>query len=364
MTYTAAVVTVSDRGAAGERTDTSAPALVRMLEDAGFADVARRTIPDDFQRISDTLRDLAARGTQLVVTTGGTGLGPRDVTPEATQAVIDREVPGLAELMRAAGRVATPMADLSRSVVGLRFGTLIVNVPGSQRAATESLAAVLPVLPHALALVGGDTEHREDATTTRPQTGRASHAATADDHGGPRGHAHDEACALAHDDSAAPTLGRLVAVYATPVSRYLLHWGRELGFRTVLVEPDAERIGGDHRASAHEIVDSVGAAAPDDATDVVVTDHDAPDLVEHLAAALATPARSIGLMGSRRHAPPHVDPLRRRGLDEATIARIQRPIGLDIGSRTPPEIALATLAGLVADRRGRAGRTVVSGPQH
>lgn len=159
MSFSVAVVTVGDRGAAGERVDTSAPALIALLEDAGFQLAARRTVPDDFQRISDTLRDLAERGIALVVTTGGTGLGSRDVTPEATRAVVDREVPGLAEAMRAAGRASTPIADLSRSVVGLRFGTLIVNVPGSERAATESLAAVLPVLPHALALAAGDTEH-------------------------------------------------------------------------------------------------------------------------------------------------------------------------------------------------------------
>ena len=163
MTFTVAVVTVSDRGAAGERADTSAPALIALLEEAGFELAARRTVPDDFQRIGDTLRDLTSRDIDLVVTTGGTGLGPRDVTPEATRAVMDREVPGLAEAMRAAGRARTPLADLSRSLAGLRFSTLIVNVPGSERAATESLEAILPLLPHALRLVAGDTEHGTDA---------------------------------------------------------------------------------------------------------------------------------------------------------------------------------------------------------
>lgn len=167
VTFTVAVVTVSDRGAVGERVDTSAPALIALLEAAGFSLAARRTIPDDFQRIGDTLRDLTSREIDLVVTTGGTGLGPRDVTPEATRAVIDREVPGLAEAMRAAGRVRTPLADLSRSVAGLRFSTLVVNLPGSEQAATESLAAILPILPHALQLVAGDTEHGPD---TEPQT--------------------------------------------------------------------------------------------------------------------------------------------------------------------------------------------------
>lgn len=174
----------------------------------------------------------------------------------------------------------------------------------------------------------------------------------------------DEACRLATDESATAELGHLVAVHATAVSMYLLHWGGELGFRTTLVEADAQRIGAGHRRAADRIVTSIEEATPGDDADVVVTDHDAPDLADHLAAALRTRVRSIGLMGSQRHAPPHVEPLRGRGFDEAEIARIQRPIGLDIGSRTPPEIALATLAGLVADQRDRTGGRYGPGPRH
>lgn len=166
---------------------------------------------------------------------------------------------------------------------------------------------------------------------------------------------HDEACALAHGADVPPDRlpGRLVVVYASPVARYLLHWGKDLGYDTVLVEPDAGRPEPIHRAHADVIVPRSVDADVDDDTDAVVTDHDAADLVEQLAQLLVSPARWLGLMGSARHAPPHVAPLRERGFDDDAIERIHRPIGLDIGSKTPPEIALATLAGLVADRHGR-----------
>src|SRR5439155_15028390 len=156
---TAAVVTVSDGVAAGVRDDASGRALVALLGDHGF-DVGRHdVVPDERDRIASVLRDLAGSGVALVVTTGGTGLGPRDVTPEATRDVLDREAPGLAEAMRAAGRAQTPFAALSREVVGSKGSTLIVNLPGSERGATESLTAILPVLPHALDLLAGETAH-------------------------------------------------------------------------------------------------------------------------------------------------------------------------------------------------------------
>lgn len=160
---TAAVVTASDGTAAGTREDTSGPAVSALLEEAGFATVAREVVPDDLEAIAAVLCRLTDDGVALVCVTGGTGLGPRDVTPEATRAVIDREVPGLAEAMRAAGRASTPMADLSRGIVGLRGATLIVDLPGSPRGATESLAAILEVLPHALDLAAGDTAHHPPA---------------------------------------------------------------------------------------------------------------------------------------------------------------------------------------------------------
>ena len=156
--HEAAVVTCSNRSARGEREDTSGPAVVSALNDAGF-DVAPEAlvVADDADLIASTLAELADAGHRLVVTTGGTGLTPTDVTPAATRRVIDRELPGLAELMRAAGRGSTPMAALSQAVVGVRGVTLIANLPGSVRGATESLDALLPVLRHALdQLAGGD----------------------------------------------------------------------------------------------------------------------------------------------------------------------------------------------------------------
>jgi cyclic pyranopterin phosphate synthase len=156
--HEAAVVTCSNRSAAGEREDASGPLLVERLRGAGF-DVAPDAIvvPDDEDAIATLLAGLADAGHRLIVTTGGTGLTPTDVTPAATRRVIDREAPGLAELMRSAGVASTPMAALSRAVVGSRGSTLIVNVPGSPKGATESLDALLPVLRHALEqLAGGD----------------------------------------------------------------------------------------------------------------------------------------------------------------------------------------------------------------
>jgi cyclic pyranopterin phosphate synthase len=156
--HEAVVVTCSNRSAAGEREDESGPALVAALREAGW-DVAPHptVLPDDEGTIADTIARLADAGHRLILTTGGTGLTPNDVTPAATRRVIDREVPGLAELMRAAGLASTPMAALSRGVVGIRGTTLIANLPGSPRGATESLAALLPVVRHALEqLAGGD----------------------------------------------------------------------------------------------------------------------------------------------------------------------------------------------------------------
>lgn len=153
----ALVVTVSDGVAAGERDDASGEQLAERLTGLGFA-VDRVIVSDDRWQIEEALVAGAA-GHALTVTTGGTGLTPRDVTPQATVAVIDYEVPGLAELIRAEGRRSTPMAALSRGVVGVRDGALIVNVPGSPRAALESLEAIVPVLAHALETLAGPFDH-------------------------------------------------------------------------------------------------------------------------------------------------------------------------------------------------------------
>ena len=153
------MITVSDGVSAGQRKDVSGPALVRLLAGAEFEVSGPEVLPDVAQQISDAIVAAASAGADFVVTTGGTGLGPRDVTPQATSGVIEFEVPGLGETMRRAGAASTPMAALSRSMAGVRGSTLIVNVPGSMKGATESLEAILPVLPHAIRLLHGNTSH-------------------------------------------------------------------------------------------------------------------------------------------------------------------------------------------------------------
>jgi molybdopterin adenylyltransferase len=154
---TAYVLTVSDRGASGDREDTAGTAVAERLVGLGFS-VERGLVPDERPRIEATLVAACERH-PLVVTTGGTGLTPRDVTPQATLAVIDYQVPGLAEAMRADGRTVTPMAVLSRAVAGVRGRSLVVNLPGSPRGALESLASIEPVLGHALETLAGPFEH-------------------------------------------------------------------------------------------------------------------------------------------------------------------------------------------------------------
>lgn len=153
----AMVITISDGAAAGAREDEAGPALATWLAALGFG-VTRAVIPDNGLVIQGAIVAAAAEHV-LVVTTGGTGLTPRDVTPQSTLAVIDYEVPGLGEAMRAAGRAQTPMADLSRGVVGVLEQTLIVNVPGSPRAALENIEALAPTLIHALETLRGPFDH-------------------------------------------------------------------------------------------------------------------------------------------------------------------------------------------------------------
>ena len=158
MARRAAVLTVSDRVSAGARADASGDAAVEVLRGRGL-EVVRSAVPDDLERIKTSLRDLVEEGFELVVTTGGTGLAPRDVTPEATKQIIERDAPGLPELMRAAGRVKTPYAALSRGVAGIAGRTLVINLPGSTSAVRESLEAVTPLLDHALDVLAGSGEH-------------------------------------------------------------------------------------------------------------------------------------------------------------------------------------------------------------
>lgn len=156
---TAAVVTVSDSCARGEREDRSGPAVAQLLEKLHFSVAAREVVSDDVIQIQNLLIRLA-REVPLIVTTGGTGIAARDVTPDATMAVCEKLLDGIAERMRAEGAKKTPFAALSRGVCGVRSKTLILNLPGSPAGAVESLEVIASLLPHALELLGGKTEHR------------------------------------------------------------------------------------------------------------------------------------------------------------------------------------------------------------
>jgi molybdenum cofactor synthesis domain-containing protein len=151
------ILTLSDRSARGEREDASGPALARLIEAEGWSVDKQDLLPDDESAIRKRLISWADDGeVDVILTTGGTGFAPRDVTPEATRAVIDREAPGLAEGMRAASLKVTPHAMLSRIVTGIRKRTLIINLPGSPKGAAENLQVVIPVLPHAVQLLRED----------------------------------------------------------------------------------------------------------------------------------------------------------------------------------------------------------------
>lgn len=155
------VITASDACARGEREDASGAALDQLLTDLGATIIERKILSDDLEPLAEALRDFAERDdVNLIITTGGTGLGPRDNTPEATKQVIEREAPGIAEAIRAESLKSTPMAMISRGVCGLRSGTLIINLPGSPKAVKETFAVIAPVLPHALDLLAGRTAHK------------------------------------------------------------------------------------------------------------------------------------------------------------------------------------------------------------
>ena len=396
----AAVLTVSDGVAGGTREDGSGDAAEALLREAGFDVRERRVVPDERPAIEDALRALSATHA-LVVTTGGTGFGPRDVTPEATRAVLDREAPGLAELMRTSGLAQTPLAALSRAVAGTVGGALVLNLPGSPRGVRESLSAVLPVVPHALELLAGSTgahptgheaAHRERSDDTAVTDWveakavrvigappcRVGNAMTIVPGGavhGTLGCAEFDAAAVEaaaeafergepelrtfhHDDGdievylephRAPP--RLIVVSATDVARSLRPEMRRQRRHVVLVEPRAERISPEDEPAVTSL-DELELTASDE---VVFTDHDAPGIADMLEGVLRSPARFVGVMGSRRHVAHYVEDLRSRGLGEDALARIRSPLGLDLGGRRPEEVALSIAAGLVAARNDRAG---------
>jgi len=159
----AAILTISDTRAAGTREDTTTDLMAEILADIGIEVVARRLVPDEQDEIATAIVELTAGGTDLVLTSGGTGLAPRDITPEATRSVIDREAPGIAEAMRAQTARIQPLAWLSRAVAGTRGRTLVINLPGNPKAVRECLDVIGPMLGHALKLSSGgdgDVAHK------------------------------------------------------------------------------------------------------------------------------------------------------------------------------------------------------------
>ena len=161
MSIRAVVITASDACSRGEREDASGAALVQLLNGIGAEIVESKILSDDLEPLVQALKQFAEReDVNLIITTGGTGLGPRDNTPEATRRVIEREAPGIAEAIRAESLKVTPMAMISRGVCGVRAGTLIINLPGSPKAVQEGFAVIAAVLPHAIDLLEGRTAHK------------------------------------------------------------------------------------------------------------------------------------------------------------------------------------------------------------
>jgi molybdenum cofactor synthesis domain-containing protein len=413
------VVTVSDGVSRGVRDDASGRAVASLLESNGFGLGPHEVVPDERHEIETLLKRLVDEGIALVVTTGGTGLGPRDITPEATRAVIDREAPGLAEEMRASGRGETPFAALSRGIVGSRGAALIVNLPGSEQGAVQSLSALMPVLPHAMELLAGHTQHllgndaeRHDGHGHDDEAGRSIEAelearrrageavvlATAVRTEGAPPCRVGQKILLGASGAIAGTLGCAefddAAIGDAPT---VLSGGKpatatyehELGSVEVFLEPFTPRplllvfsatpvarllirwapdVGfepllveprperlSDEDRRAGRVTASIEGVNADAQTAAVHTDHDSPFVVDSLSNLLRSPAGFVGVMGSARHVGPHLEELRRRGFSEEDIQRVRTPVGIDLGARTAEEIALSILAGVVADRHRAEG---------
>jgi molybdopterin adenylyltransferase len=166
MGFRAVVITVSDRGARGERKDGSGPEVAGILQAIGMEIVARQIIPDEKELIRRALIEWSDGGkSDLIVTTGGTGVSPRDVTPDATREAVEREIPGMAEAMRQHSLTVTPYAMISRAMAGIRGQTLIINLPGSPKGARENLNVILPALVHAIEKIKGDTKECASRST-------------------------------------------------------------------------------------------------------------------------------------------------------------------------------------------------------